>query len=240
MKRPVWLIAGTLVMSLTIWTDAQEQADPPEQAVKPKHRDAKADAMARLGLALQLTAYGEREKDPLALLTAARLLKRTPTQDAPLEKETGPEKEAGADTGASGRDRPKAATPLSLEQLLQLARELAGENEALLALARAIEAEQPRGPTTGPDRHSDCVRARSADIYRVEFRGAEIGCVAVRGDGSSDLDLYVYDPGGNLVQSDTSEGDTCYVENVPRRTGKFRIEVHNLGQTTDCYTIYTN
>ncbi len=88
--------------------------------------------------------------------------------------------------------------------------------------------------------HTDVVRAHSTDIYHMTFVGREWEVLVVSGDGSTDLDLFVYDENGNLVASDNDNSDDCMVRFVPRWTGDFTIKVVNLGGYANRYTLGTN
>lgn len=84
------------------------------------------------------------------------------------------------------------------------------------------------------------VLAYDVDVYHVTFYGGELAEVAVRGDGDTDLDLFIYDEFGNLVASDIDGGDLCLAQWFPGWTGTFRIEVRNLGGVYNRYQIATN
>lgn len=88
--------------------------------------------------------------------------------------------------------------------------------------------------------HRDIVEARSTDVYSVVFRGREVARVAVKGDGDTDLDLYVYNSNGDLVAKDDDYTDTCAVRWVPRWTGRYTIRVVNRGNVYNEYVIATN
>lgn len=76
--------------------------------------------------------------------------------------------------------------------------------------------------------------------YDVYFHAGELAEVVVDGQGSSDLDLYIYDENGDLVASDTEVSDFCHASVVPQWTGQFRIEVHNIGIKYNWFDIETN
>jgi hypothetical protein len=107
---------------------------------------------------------------------------------------------------------------------------------ALLTLASNAFAGDPSGPNYGTGR----VDARSTNIYNVPFEGGAPALFTVRGDGDTDLDLYVYDENGNLICSDTDYTDQLVCSWSPRWTGMFRIEVRNLGNVYNRYQVRTN
>ena len=92
----------------------------------------------------------------------------------------------------------------------------------------------------GPGHSSDRVEANSTDVFNITFKGGELARVFVEGDGDTDLDLYVYDSEGNLIDSDVHTSDVCLVRWTPSRTQTFRIEVRNLGSVWNAYEITTN
>jgi hypothetical protein len=88
--------------------------------------------------------------------------------------------------------------------------------------------------------HSDVVRAHSTDVYHMTFVGHEWEVLVVSGDGSTDLDLYVYDENGNLIAKDEDDTDDCVVRFIPRWTGDFTVKVMNRGGYSNRYTLGTN
>ena len=110
---------------------------------------------------------------------------------------------------------------------------------ALLLLGSAMLAKA--SAVGGPQSNLDtCVLAYGTDVYHVTFYGGELAEVAVRGDGDTDLDLFIFDEFGNLIASDIDSGDLCLVQWYPGWTGTFRIEVRNLGGVYNRYQIATN
>jgi hypothetical protein len=84
------------------------------------------------------------------------------------------------------------------------------------------------------------VLAESEDAYTVWFHSGSEARVTVRGDGDTDLDLYVFDEHGNLVACDDDCTDYCVVRFTPAWTGRFKIVVKNLGGVYNRYRIDTN
>jgi hypothetical protein len=100
-------------------------------------------------------------------------------------------------------------------------------------LAGTVQASPPGGNRY--DVHY--VAGYSTDVFTLTFRGGEDAVVAIDGDNTSDLDLYVYDENGNLIGADTDGSDLCVVRFHPRWTGPFRIEVRNMGRNGNRYEI---
>ena len=72
------------------------------------------------------------------------------------------------------------------------------------------------------------------------FSGAQLAEAGIVGDGSSDLDLIVYDENDHLVCRSTGISDREYCRWWPRWTGPFRIEIQNLGAVANLYRLATN
>jgi hypothetical protein len=83
--------------------------------------------------------------------------------------------------------------------------------------------------------HSDRVLAHKTDVYRVHFSAHTRAMVEVSGDGTTDLDLYIYDENGNLVAKDDDNTDDCLASWTPRWSGTFTIRVVNRGSVYNDY-----
>lgn len=92
----------------------------------------------------------------------------------------------------------------------------------------------------GPGFHEAEAAADERVAYTVEFHGGRLARIVVHGDGASDLDLYVWDDNDVLVAVDESLSHDCHVRWVPRRTGRFRVVVHNRGVRSSRFTVATN
>lgn len=82
------------------------------------------------------------------------------------------------------------------------------------------------------------VSANSTDVYEEIFVADVKVVVYLKGDGDTDLDLYIYDEADNLIDSDTDTSDECYCEWTPKWRGKFKIKVKNIGSVYNAYTMY--
>jgi hypothetical protein len=111
---------------------------------------------------------------------------------------------------------------------------------AALALGAALSpAFAGRMPDPGAD-HQFLGANQSMTYPNEWFRGGDLAAITINGDGSSDLDVYVYDQYGHLIVSDTAAGDHCFVTFTPRWTGPFTIRVVNAGNVGDIYDLETN
>jgi len=81
------------------------------------------------------------------------------------------------------------------------------------------------------------VDALSTVSFKLELPGGEYSRVIVRGDGDTDLDVFLFDEGGNLIDSDTDDTDFCIVGVTPRWSGEFTVVVQNLGRVYNRFQI---
>lgn len=226
------VLGAALIIGQAVAGD--ESSRPNENPKSPKVGDESVMA-GDVALAHELATYGRRSKDPLALLVAARILKHTPTQAMTSSPKTyRPDDVVAKDKTESG------SKPITVENLLSEARALSGEDEAFAALALAVESEQPRGREGGPSCGTFRLDPLSFQAFTEEFEASELARVVLRGDGDTDLDLFIYDENGNLIDSDTDGTDVCICEWTPRWKGPFEIRVVNLGLVWNQYQICTN
>ena len=108
--------------------------------------------------------------------------------------------------------------------------------------ASAAEAEQINGAEISAvaeagDTTEDIIYANSTETYTMYCRAGVESSVLVIGDGDTDLDLYIYDENGNLIDSDTDLTDVCLCEWTPRRSATFTIKIRNWGNVYNRCTI---
>lgn len=84
-------------------------------------------------------------------------------------------------------------------------------------------------PINGPQRFFGCVAGYGTTTTAVVLNGGEETEIRMHGDGAADLDLYLLDQNGNIVDSDTSYGPNGSVSVVPRWSGPFLIVVRSRG-----------
>ncbi len=92
-------------------------------------------------------------------------------------------------------------------------------------------------PVGGPAQTVDVIDGYSRETYTVRCWADEMTWITVDGDGSSDLDLYLYDENGNLIDSDLGYSDYGVVSVNPRWTGTFYIEVINRGGRANLFVL---
>ena len=221
MKKNIVIIALMLPMAVM----AQEEKDT--TVAIPQVQNS-------LRIAAELSKYGYANRDALSLIQAARLSKQS---GFTLEDRN----KAGGDEMRPAPEEEKKGGQVSLDpaKLLADAKAMAGDDGVLLALIDDVNSNL-RGAVGGPKYARSSVNAGGSDIYNISFRGGEFAMVTVIGDGDTDLDLYVYDENGNLIDSDTDYSDNCICTWTPRWTGNFRIKIVNRGRVYNRYVLNTN
>ena len=221
MKKNIVIIALMLPMAVM----AQEEKDT--TVAIPQVQNS-------LRIAAELSKYGYANRDALSLIQAARLSKQS---GFTLEDRN----KAGGDEMRPAPKEEKKGGQVSLDpaKLLADAKAMAGDDGVLLALIDDVNSNV-RGAVGGPKYARSSVNAGGSDVYDISFRGGEFAMVTVIGDGDTDLDLYVYDNNGNLIDSDTDYSDNCICTWTPRWTGNFRIKIVNRGRVYNRYVLNTN
>ena len=203
---------------------------------KPVLKGESSESLAAIRLANDLLRYGYANKSTLALLDALQIFSENPTQKLNTQRE-------GAEVDESKVEGKKAKVAFDYETVLADAKKFAAGDPNLMALIENIDAEAKgahRGNVNGPSRHYDSVNGNSTDTYQISFIADELAEILVSGDGDTDLDLYVYDSNGNLIEKDTDYTDDCYVRWVPKWTGRFIVKIVNRGPIYNRYVILTN
>lgn len=235
------ILAGWVLLFITALACAQA-ADKSVPNAVPSDSTARvkpgplAQQVLDMETAHALAHYGRTTRSPMALITAASMLKHIRMLPSDQKPEHKAEPGANAQAEVKKPDRRPQDDPATL---LAEARQMSGNDPAYTAMADKVEAEGAgpvmKGTVYGPYRMDDVVRPKTADIYRFKFTGGELATVYVSGDGDTDLDLYVYDENNNLVCSDVDYGDECLCMWVPRWTGTYTIQILNRGYLSNRY-----
>ena len=222
-------LGAALLFSATAFAQQQQQGPAADASDNTVPQQAQIITMAS-----DLVRYGYAQKAALPLIQAVQLYKSVGVTDAT----TG---ETKTQTGTPYTSTLSKGAEVSFDEakLLADATTFADGDRTLLALISDTKKES-RGAVGGPYRRVDRVLAGCTDSWTFTFRGGEYAMVILSGDGDTDLDLYVYDENGNLIDSDTDELDDCICTFTPKWTGRFTIRVKNLGRVYNNYVLVTN
>jgi hypothetical protein len=108
---------------------------------------------------------------------------------------------------------------------------------AIAAVSIASASIAYASPVGGPQHDIDALRPGASVTYTMALRAGEYTTIAVDGDSDGDLDCYLYDGGGNLVDDDERTVDACVLRVAPEWTGRFRLVVTNNGNISDRYEL---
>jgi hypothetical protein len=193
-----------------------------------------SDGIAAIQTAYSLAKYGYANYSAGALIEAAEILSKTQTQ--PL----GVQGEVEGEAGGAAETAHAEFTPANL---LADAKTFAAGDATMLAWADKVASAssgQTRGAVGGPKWGAEVVGGRDSVYFDLPFYAGRPATVSISGDGSSDLDLYVYDENGNLIAYDEGNSDDALVRWNPRWTGQFRIVVKNVGRNWNRFGIATD
>lgn len=203
---------------------------------KPEVKGETSESLAAVKLANQILRYGYENQSTLALLDALQIFSENPTQKLNVSK-------LGDAIEVAEVAEKKAIVSFDYESVLADAKKFADGDPNLLALIDNIDAEAKgaqRGAVNGPTRHYDSVNGNSTDTYNISFVANQLAEILVSGDGDTDLDLYVYDSNGNLIEKDIDYSDDCYVRWIPKWTGRYIVKIVNRGPLYNRYVLLTN
>jgi len=202
-----------------------------QTANKPAIEPLSGDMLA-LQTANSLARYGYSVQSASALIGAAEIFAQIQTQPLGVQPQRGQSATATVET--------PEFTPATL---LADARRIAGRDSTMIAWADEVQRSlntRTRGAVGGPKSAVDIIAGRDSHSYSIIFRGNEAVDILLIGNGTSDLDLYLYDGNGNLVDLDESNSDIARIQGSPTWTGAFTIEVKNWGNRANRYELYTN
>lgn len=112
----------------------------------------------------------------------------------------------------------------------------------VLAIALTLNAIAPTyAGAIGGSRYGDyTIRPFTTHTFQIAFRGGEYARIAVEGNGSTDLDLYISDQWGNPVDSDDDATDFCLTQWYVRGAAVYTVKIVNRGSYFNRYSIATN
>lgn len=190
------LVSGVLLLSLSLETQAQPSAKS-EQS-----------------LALDLLRYGDRNKDPLALIQAARMHQVLGT-------------------------RIKEGSTLSQAMLLARARAYAQGRQDLAMLIDDVAAAGSRGAQAGPILEHFLAPVNELQKLVVRFTGGVRATFVLNADEPHKLEVEVLDAQGRPVCFRSGE-TTRECTWTPSTTSDYQIRIRNVGPTIREYSIFHN
>ncbi len=110
----------------------------------------------------------------------------------------------------------------------------------VLSLSLVTVSIADAGRQNGPGEDTTICEAQGSISYNITFWGGEQARIAIVGDGSTDLDIFVYDSNGRLIVQGIGLTDRELVTWVPGQTQTYRIVVRNLGNTWNRFSLATN
>lgn len=202
---------------------AQDSALPAGAGLAQESPSPEAFGVAQAVTAAELAAWGRRNRDPGALIMAARVLHEVPFRP-------------GENAGEAF---------LTPSNLLDEAEALSEGHPAWLDAIAQVRESGVRGVRTSPFGRGPIftvkdIQARETYWFEVEARAGEVLRVAAIGDGDTDIDMAVRDATGSLVCQD-GYGDHYPVCTVPMRSGgRMRIDIVNRGAVWTKVQILSN
>lgn len=195
--------------------------------------------VANWELAIRLAAYGYETESVTALIEAADIMVSIPTVASDLQKEE--------PVGVAPTEMKEEKSAITVDKLLADALEMT-DDEALLARIETIKRRQAllaemdgtRGAVGGAKVLNDIVYQEGEQMFFCDFYAHQVACVALVGDGDSDLDVFVYDQNMNIVTEDTGYDSDCLCTWTPAWTGRFYIKVVNRGNVYNRFSLATN
>ena len=112
----------------------------------------------------------------------------------------------------------------------------------VLAVALTLNAIAPTyaGAVGGSKYGEYTIPPFSTHTFQIAFRGGEYARVAVQGDGSADLGLYIYDQWGRQVDSDDDDSAFCVSQWYVAGSAVYTIKIANHSAHSSRYAIATN
>lgn len=106
---------------------------------------------------------------------------------------------------------------------------------SLLATVLGLSTFAPAAPAD--ENLAGIMAGRTYQDYSVYSAAGETVVIVVVGDGSTDLDLKVFDGFGNLIAADIDRTDRCVVRWFTTGSGYFTARIENLGYGANVYVM---
>lgn len=93
-------------------------------------------------------------------------------------------------------------------------------------------------PVGGSKKFSVDVQSRDNVTIPIVLAGNQRTTFTIVGDGSTDVDCYLYDENLNLITSDEDSTDVCTLTSDPRWTGSFFLKLENRGSVYNTVKVF--
>jgi hypothetical protein len=251
------LACGCLVAALAGPAASQDAAR--EKPLTAAEREAKArseanaEVVAQITLAHDLADQGRKARSPLALVSAAEILRKlkekpAAARDKPVVevKDGGPAPKED-DKGEEALD-PEAESVVLLQDARDLADRLVKDGTLTRAEAAAVKTLADkvarikvgyRGASGGPQQRSGFLNPGVTHTYRINFNGLSPEYVRVFGTDKTVLQVSIHNSRGVLRGIDTGHnpGGTFYGSDGP---DLYTIRISNIGNASSPYRMITN
>lgn len=187
-----------------------------------------ADAFDQMMAAQKVADFGRREKDPHALITAARMLQEIPVTDRGPAPAEGQAPAAFTPAGLYAEARALAQGDTALQMQITVAESSGGRGVASsifgVGLVRIVQPVNPRGQVTFP------IKAKTGEVLR-------IGAI---GDANTRIAMRLRDAKGGVVCTDQGDyAPVCQVQPKGKATD-YKVEIVNQSDTKTQAVILSN
>jgi hypothetical protein len=211
------LLLALIALALPLRAEEAANIDPTAQA--------RPGAVAALMAALDLADQGQAAKDPLVVLTAARLMR-------------------GLAVVATARlpDRAKQASPAGLpafdaEAMIATAKSL-DAGDSYIDLIEMVARETPPAPRQLRATPSSLAPGAS-ESWTLPFYAGSVSELGVLAATNSALDFLVTDAAGHHICEDAGTAAKFICAFTPQENGDFVLTVTNRGAATTSYALIT-
>jgi hypothetical protein len=252
------LLAGVCLLAVTaspaVFGRDDKKLTRAEEEAKKK-AETNAQVVLQLALAHDLAEQGRKTKSPLALVTAAQLLRTIAIAPLTVKDKPKVEYEKGAEPGKDEEPEPALSLEEEVAMLLKEARSVAkkqadasgtpGDREAAKAidtLARQVEnlpLKKTRSAKGGPQERTGFLHPGQSHSYAIDFNGLTPEYVRAFGNGQTILRISVLNSRGVLRGEEASYNPGGSWYSGPGG-GVFTIRISNMGNRGTSYRMITN
>jgi hypothetical protein len=108
---------------------------------------------------------------------------------------------------------------------------------AALAAARADDKPTDEGKAADFKGKAYDVKAKGKTAIVLDFASSKEATVTIKSEKDTDINLYIYDADKKVVAKDESPGPDCKIAFTPKASGKYTLEIVNLGTVDNKSTL---